>query len=47
MAIMVPCLTHPSGVARLAGVIQVLDAEGYDTIVCSVETASGGKHPHP
>jgi hypothetical protein len=47
MAIVVPFLTHPPGVARLADVIQVLDAEGYDTIVCSAETASGGNHPHP
>ncbi len=38
VAIMVPFLTRPSVVARLAGVIEVLDAEGYDTIVCNVET---------
>jgi DNA-binding LacI/PurR family transcriptional regulator len=38
VAIVVPFLTRPSVVARLAGVIEVLDAEGYDTIVCHVET---------
>jgi DNA-binding LacI/PurR family transcriptional regulator len=40
VAIVVPFLTRPSVVARLAGVIEVLDAEGYDTIVCNVETPS-------
>lgn len=38
VAIVVPFLTRPSVVARLAGVIEVLDGEGYDTIVCNVET---------
>lgn len=38
VAIIVPFLTRPSVVARLAGVIEVLDAEGYDTIVCNVES---------
>lgn len=38
VAIVVPFLTRPSVVARLAGVIGILDAEGYDTIVCNVET---------
>jgi DNA-binding LacI/PurR family transcriptional regulator len=38
VAIVVPFLTRPSVVARLAGVIEVLDAEDYDTIVCNVET---------
>jgi LacI family transcriptional regulator len=38
VAIIVPFLTRPSVVARLAGAIGVLDAEGYDTIVCNVET---------
>lgn len=38
VAIVVPFLTRPSVVARLAGVIEVLDAAGYDTIVCNVET---------
>jgi DNA-binding LacI/PurR family transcriptional regulator len=38
VAIIVPFLTRPSVMTRLAGVIEVLDAEGYDTIVCNVET---------
>lgn len=38
VAIIVPFLTRSSVIARLAGVIEVLDAEGYDTIVCNVET---------
>src|SRR6201986_660817 len=38
VAIVVPFLTRPSVVARLAGVIEILDGEGYDTIVCNVET---------
>ncbi len=38
VAIVVPFVTRPSVVARLAGVIEVLDSRGYDTIVCNVET---------
>jgi hypothetical protein len=38
VAIVVPFVIRPSVVARLAGVIEVLDGEGYDTIVCNVET---------
>ena len=38
VAIIVPFLTRPAVVARLAGVIEVLDAEGFDTIVCNVES---------
>lgn len=44
VAIMVPFLTRPSVVARLAGVLEVLDAEGYDTIVFSVETPQQRDH---
>lgn len=40
VAIIVPFLTRPSVVARLAGVIEVLDAQGYDTIVCNIETSA-------
>lgn len=40
VAIIVPFLTTPSVVARLAGVIEVLDAEGYDTIVCNIESSA-------
>jgi DNA-binding LacI/PurR family transcriptional regulator len=39
VAILVPFLTRPSMVARLAGAIGVLDAEGFDTVVRNVETA--------
>src|SRR5580693_8225703 len=33
VAILVPHLTRPSMVARLAGALAVLDGQGYDTIV--------------
>jgi DNA-binding LacI/PurR family transcriptional regulator len=39
VAVMVTFLTQPSVVERLAGVISVLDEEGYDTVVFNVETA--------
>ena len=38
VAILVPHLTRPSIVARLAGALGVLDEQGYDTIVCNVDT---------
>src|ERR1700749_1584724 len=38
VAIVVPFLTRPSVLARLAGVMEGLDGEGYDTSVCNVET---------
>ena len=38
VAIVVPFLTRPSVVARLAGAIGVLEAEGYGTVVCNVES---------
>lgn len=44
VAILVPFLTRPSVVARLAGVIEVLDAEGYDTIVFNAETPAQRDH---
>lgn len=44
VAILVPFLTRPSVVARLAGVIEVLDTEGYDTIVFNVETPAQRDH---
>ena len=44
VAIVVPFVTRPSVVARLAGVIEVLDGEGYDTIVCNVETPAQRDH---
>ena len=39
VAIVVPYMTRPSVVERLAGVISVLDEQGYDAIVLNVETA--------
>jgi len=44
VAILVPFLTRPSVVARLAGAIEVLDAEGYDTVVFNVETPAQRDH---
>jgi DNA-binding LacI/PurR family transcriptional regulator len=38
VAILVPYLTRPSSVARLAGALSVLDEQRYETIVCIVET---------
>jgi LacI family transcriptional regulator len=40
VVIMVPFLTRPSVVARLAGAIGVLDDNGFDTVVRNVETAA-------
>jgi len=37
VAVLVPYLTRPSVVARLAGVLSSLEAEGFDSIVCNVE----------
>ncbi len=39
VAVLVTFLTRPSVVQRVAGVIGVLDEEGYDTVVFNVETA--------
>lgn len=39
VAIVVPFMTRPSVVERLAGAIAVLDENGYDTVVLNVETA--------
>jgi DNA-binding LacI/PurR family transcriptional regulator len=44
VAIVVPHLTRPSAVMRLAGALAVLDAQGYDTIVCNVDTAGQRDH---
>jgi DNA-binding LacI/PurR family transcriptional regulator len=38
VAIVVPHLTRPSTVERLAGALAVLGEHGYDTVVCHVET---------
>jgi LacI family transcriptional regulator len=39
ISVFVTFLTRPSVVQRLAGVITVLDAKGYDTVVFNIETA--------
>jgi DNA-binding LacI/PurR family transcriptional regulator len=44
VAILVPHLTRPSTVARLAGALTVLDEQGYDTIVCNVDTPEQRDH---
>src|SRR2546430_6674186 len=46
MAIVVPHLTRPSVVMRLAGALAVLDEQGYDTVVCNVDTPQQRDH-HP
>jgi len=38
VVLVVPFLTRPSVVARLAGAIAVLDEQGYDAVLCNVET---------
>jgi DNA-binding LacI/PurR family transcriptional regulator len=44
IAIMVPHLTAPSAVMRLAGALTVLDEQGYDTVVCNVDTPGQRDH---
>ena len=44
VAIVVPHLTQPSAVARLAGALAVLDEHGYDTIVCNADTSEQRDH---
>src|SRR6266567_4251332 len=44
VAIMVPHLTRPSTVQRLAGALAVLDEQGYDTVVCNVEAPAQRDH---
>ena len=44
VAILVPHLTRPSTVARLAGALAVLDEHGYDTIVCNADTPAHRDH---
>ena len=38
IAVVVPRLTAPATVMRLAGALAVLDQQGYDTVVCNVDT---------
>src|SRR5215469_3526323 len=44
VAIVVPHLTRPSAVMRLAGALAVLDEQGYDTVVCNVDTPEQRDH---
>jgi LacI family transcriptional regulator len=44
MAIVVPHLTRPSVVMRLAGALTVLDEQGFDTVVCNVDTPQQRDH---
>ncbi len=44
VAIVVPHLTRPSAVMRLAGALAVLDEQGYDTVVCNVDTQQQRDH---
>ena len=44
MAIVVPHLTRPPVVMRLAGALAVLDEQGYDTVVCNVDTPQQRDH---
>jgi len=44
VAIVVPNLTRPSAVMRLAGALGVLDERGYDTVVCNVVTPQQRDH---
>jgi DNA-binding LacI/PurR family transcriptional regulator len=44
VAIVVPQLTRPSAVMRLAGALAVLDEQGYDTVVCNVDTVEQRDH---
>ena len=44
-AIVVPHLTAPSVVMRLAGALTVLDEQGYDTVVCNVDTPAAAGSP--
>jgi DNA-binding LacI/PurR family transcriptional regulator len=44
VAIVVPQLTRPSTVMRLAGALAVLDEQDYDTVVCNVDTPQQRDH---
>src|SRR5256884_7296114 len=44
VAIVVPHLTTPSAVMRLAGALAVLDGQGYDTVVGNVDTPGQCNH---
>jgi LacI family transcriptional regulator len=44
VAMVVPQLTRPSAVMRLAGALAVLDEQDYDTVVCNVDTPQQRDH---
>lgn len=44
VAIVIPHLTRPSAVERLAGALSVLDKHGYDTVVCNVGSPAQRDH---
>src|SRR5882724_8964774 len=44
ISIVLPHLTTPSAVMRLAGALTVLDEQGYDTVVCNVDTPGQCNH---
>jgi DNA-binding LacI/PurR family transcriptional regulator len=44
IAIVVPHVTTPSAVLRLAGALAVLDEQGYDIVVCNVDTRGQRDH---
>jgi DNA-binding LacI/PurR family transcriptional regulator len=44
VAIVVPHLTRPSTTERLAGALEVLGEQGYDTVVCHVDTPARRDH---
>jgi DNA-binding LacI/PurR family transcriptional regulator len=44
IAIVVPHLTAPSAAMRLAGAMAVLDEQGYDIVVCNVDTQGQRDH---
>jgi LacI family transcriptional regulator/LacI family repressor for deo operon, udp, cdd, tsx, nupC, and nupG len=44
VAIVVPHLVAPSVVERLAGALAVLNAEGYETVVCNVDSPAQRDH---
>jgi DNA-binding LacI/PurR family transcriptional regulator len=44
IAIVVPHLTAPSAIMRLAGALAVLDEHGYDSVVCNVGTPGQRDH---
>jgi DNA-binding LacI/PurR family transcriptional regulator len=44
VAIVVPHLTSPSVVPRLAGALAVLSEQGYDSVVCNVDTPAQRDH---